>query len=130
MTIDTQKLRETATTAVADTLWCTYDCLRVWEAWSVGTMGPDDFSMIVEDEDRLAEITDAALSPALAAIDAQAAEIEQLRSALRWTAGALQSACQSAYCSDEGDRVTIGAETRTVSQILGYADAALSGEPT
>ena len=63
-------------------------------------------------------------------IDAQAAEIERLRNALRWTAGALQAACQSAYCSDEGDRITIGAETRTVSQVLNYADAALSGEPT
>lgn len=63
-------------------------------------------------------------------IKSQAAEIERLREALRWTAGALQSACQSAYCSAEGDRVTIGDETKTVSKILDYADAALSGEPT
>lgn len=63
-------------------------------------------------------------------IDAQASEIERLREALRWTAGALQSACQSAYCSAEDDRVTIGDETKTVSKILDYADAALSGEPT
>lgn len=65
----------------------------------------------------------------LAERDAQAAEIEKLKKALRWTAGALQAACQSAYCSDEGDQVTIGAEFKTVSQILDYADAALSGEP-
>ncbi|WP_336974569.1 hypothetical protein [Alcaligenes sp. PF14] len=62
--------------------------------------------------------------------NAKAAQIERLREALRWTAGALQAACQSSYCSDEDDRVAIGAETRTVSQILDYADAALSGEPT
>lgn len=62
-------------------------------------------------------------------IDAQAAEIERLREALRWTAGALQAACQSSYCSDEGDQVAIGTEFKTVSQILDYADSALSGEP-
>jgi hypothetical protein len=38
------------------------DCLRVWDAWRVGTMGPDDFSVIVDDSDRLAEITDAAIA--------------------------------------------------------------------
>lgn len=61
--------------------------------------------------------------------DAQAAEIERFREALRWTAGALQAACQSSYCSDEGDQVAIGTEFKTVSQILDYADSALSGEP-
>ncbi len=63
-------------------------------------------------------------------IDAQAAEIERLREALRWSAGALQAACQSSYCSDEGDQVAIGTEFKTVSQILDSADSALSGEPT
>jgi hypothetical protein len=38
-----------------------YDCLRVWEAWGVGTMGPDDFALIAEDSDRVAEIADAAV---------------------------------------------------------------------
>ena len=37
-----------------------YDCLRVWNAWSYGTMGPDDFSQVAEDSDRVAEIRNAA----------------------------------------------------------------------
>ena len=48
--------------AVAEALGDAYDCLRVWSAWGVGTMGPDDFSLIAEDEERLMEITMAALS--------------------------------------------------------------------
>jgi hypothetical protein len=38
-----------------------YDCTRVWEAWQVGTMGPDDFVLVAEDDDRVAEIADAAI---------------------------------------------------------------------
>ncbi|WP_176047868.1 hypothetical protein [Burkholderia sp. BCC1644] len=40
---------------------CAYDCVRVWEAWSVGTMGQDDFLSIVDDADRIDEIAVAAL---------------------------------------------------------------------
>jgi len=36
-----------------------YDCTRVWESWSVGTMGEDDFEPII---DRLEEIADGILS--------------------------------------------------------------------
>nr|WP_261524480.1 hypothetical protein [Burkholderia multivorans] len=38
-----------------------YDCMRVWEAWSVGTMGQDDFLPIIDDADRVNEIATAAL---------------------------------------------------------------------
>ena len=38
-----------------------YDCMRIWEAWSVGTMGPDDFLSITDDADRVCEIARAAL---------------------------------------------------------------------
>lgn len=31
-----------------------YDCLRVWEAWSVGTMGADDFVELCERSDEIA----------------------------------------------------------------------------
>lgn len=44
-----------------------YDCLRVWNAWGVGTMGPDDFSPIADDGERVAEIAKAAISAMLAA---------------------------------------------------------------
>ncbi|WP_285421716.1 hypothetical protein [Pseudomonas sp. efr-133-TYG-23] len=39
----------------------TYDCTRVWRAWSVGTMSDDDFLPVVDQEARLYEITDACL---------------------------------------------------------------------
>ena len=83
MTIETQKLRDQAQDAIAEALGDAYDCMRVWSAWGVGTMGPDDFALVTDDSDRLAEITDAALSPVLPIIDAQAAEIERLRGALK-----------------------------------------------
>lgn len=38
-----------------------YDCTRVWEAWSVGTMSEDDFEPITEDIDRVNEIAMAVL---------------------------------------------------------------------
>jgi hypothetical protein len=59
--------REAVRAAVAEALGDTYDCTRVWEAWGVGTMGPDDFVLVAEDGDRVAEIADAvieALRPA------------------------------------------------------------------
>ena len=46
--------------AVQESLGDAYDCLRVWNAWSYGTMGPDDFSQVAEDSDRVAEIRNAA----------------------------------------------------------------------
>lgn len=79
MSIDTSKIKDQARDGIAEALGDAYDCMRVWSAWGVGTMGPDDFALVAEDESRLAEITDAALAPALAAIDAQAAEIAALR---------------------------------------------------
>lgn len=39
----------------------TYDCTRVWSAWSVGTMSDNDFMPVVDQEARLYEITDACL---------------------------------------------------------------------
>jgi hypothetical protein len=65
--------------AVAEALGSgAYDCLRVWEAWGVGTMGPDDFVPVAEDSDRVAEIADAAIE-AIRAIPLpapQAGEVE------------------------------------------------------
>lgn len=79
MSIDTSKIKDQARDGIAEALGDAYDCMRVWSAWGVGTMGPDDFALVVEDESRLEEITDAALAPVLSAIDAQAAEIAALR---------------------------------------------------
>ncbi|MDN7413462.1 hypothetical protein QZM42_33595 [Burkholderia vietnamiensis] len=49
--------------AVTETLGDARDCLRVWSAWSYGTMGSDDFYLVAEDAARVDEI-------ALAALDA------------------------------------------------------------
>lgn len=58
---------EAACDAVAAALGDAYDCGRVWNAWSYGTMGPDDFSQVSEDCDRVREIAVAAIDAALAA---------------------------------------------------------------
>ena len=47
--------------AVAEALGNAYDCMRVWSAWGCGTMGSDDFTLTAEDDDRVAEIADAAI---------------------------------------------------------------------
>lgn len=48
--------------AVADNLRGLYYCNRVWSAWSVGTMGEDDFSPAEEDDDVIANITNAVMA--------------------------------------------------------------------
>jgi hypothetical protein len=53
--------REAVCAAVTEALGNAYDCLRVWCAWGVGTMGPDDFVLVADDDDRVAEIADAAI---------------------------------------------------------------------
>lgn len=55
------QMRESVRDAIAEALGNAYDCTRVWNAWSYGTMGPDDFTLVREDSDRLDEIADAAL---------------------------------------------------------------------
>lgn len=108
MTVDTQRLRDQATDAVAEALGDAYDCTRVWSAWGYGTMSSDDFCLVTDDESRLAEITEAALNPAIAVINAQAAEIDQLREKLQGASNYID---------------TLGGVSK------GYR-AALSGEPT
>lgn len=53
--------KQAVSDAIAGALGEAYDCTRVWSAWSYGTMGPDDFSLVAEDSDRVEEITSAAL---------------------------------------------------------------------
>ena len=64
--------------AIAETLGdSAYDCTRVWSAWSVGTMGPDDFAPIVDDDERLSEIVCAALDALNATPNPSNSEAEQ-----------------------------------------------------
>lgn len=52
---------EDAGAAVAQALGDAYDCHRVWQAWGVGTMSQDDFSLVGDDPERVAEIAGAVL---------------------------------------------------------------------
>lgn len=54
--------REAVKQAIAEALGEALDCTRVWSAWSYGTMGPNDFQLVAEDDGRLDEIADAAIS--------------------------------------------------------------------
>lgn len=63
----TEAAREQVYEAVAEALGDAYDCLRVWSAWGVGTMGPDDFARVADDVCRVTEIADAAINVLLAA---------------------------------------------------------------
>ena len=56
----TPEQAEKADEAIREALGDAYDCLRVWNAWSYGTMGPGDFSQVAEDSDRVADIRNAA----------------------------------------------------------------------
>ena len=62
----TDEQRERVRDAIAEALGDALDCARVWSAWSYGTMGPDDFAIVAEDESRLSEIVDAAIDAVLA----------------------------------------------------------------
>lgn len=47
--------------ATSEAIGEAYDCVRVWEAWGVGTMGPDDFRQVADDVCRVEEIARAAI---------------------------------------------------------------------
>lgn len=64
------EIPEAVLDAVAEALGGAYDCLRVWSAWGVGTMGPDDFALVAEDGERLADIARAAITADRAALEA------------------------------------------------------------
>ncbi|WP_255503068.1 hypothetical protein [Cupriavidus sp. UME77] len=57
-----EEQKQTVRDAVASALGNAYDCQRVWSAWGVGTMSSNDFSLVAEDDERLDDITDAALA--------------------------------------------------------------------
>ncbi|QGH74969.1 hypothetical protein MAL1_00223 [Bacteriophage DSS3_MAL1] len=60
----------------------TYDCIRVWEAWGYGTMGESDFEVLVDDEERVADLVEAVmqaiLNPAVATDAEVAAALDEL----------------------------------------------------
>ena len=56
----TPEQAEKADEAIREALGGTYDCMRVWSAWGVGTMGPGDFWPVADSDERVAEIRNAA----------------------------------------------------------------------
>jgi hypothetical protein len=76
--------RDAVIAAVAEALGNAYDCLRVWEAWRVGTMGEDDFVLVTEDLDRVAEIADAAIEAMRPAVAPAPVAVEALQRLRRW----------------------------------------------
>jgi len=55
----TPEQAEKADEAIREALGSAYDCMRVWSAWGVGTMGPGDFWPVADSDERVAEIRDA-----------------------------------------------------------------------
>ncbi|AOY90535.1 hypothetical protein BKK79_00845 [Cupriavidus sp. USMAA2-4] len=73
----TEEQRSKVRDAIAEALGGAYDCLQVWSAWGVGSMGPDDFHPVAEDDDRVAEIADAAIGAMIASQPTEARDAEQ-----------------------------------------------------
>ena len=57
----TPEQAEKADEAIREALGDAYDCIRVWSAWSVGTMRPEDFWPVADSDERVAEIRNAVL---------------------------------------------------------------------
>ena len=57
-----EQLRAKITDAVIESLGSAYDCTRTWSAWGHGTMSQDDFSLVAEDGERVAEIVEAVMT--------------------------------------------------------------------
>lgn len=55
---DTNLIDQTLRESLGDA----YDCTRVWNAWGYGTMGPDDFALVSDNDERIAEIREAVLA--------------------------------------------------------------------
>jgi len=94
-----EAVKERVVEAIAEALGDAKDCIRVWTAWGVGTMGPDDFLDVAGDPDRLDEIAEAAITAMLAAAPAA-------------PAGELVTRCTAGLGCDE----------------KGYCDAAATGQ--
>ena len=70
LTPTVEELPDSVIEATASAIGDAYDCMRVWSAWDVGTMGQDDFYLVSEDTSRVAEIAIAAITAFLAAKEA------------------------------------------------------------
>lgn len=74
-----KQIRDLSNDAVADSLCGSYDCVRVWQAWYVGTMTEEDFIDIADNPERTWEISDNALAPAIVYIQELKEENDSLK---------------------------------------------------
>jgi hypothetical protein len=116
--------RDAVIAAVAEALGNAYDCLRVWEAWRVGTMGEDDFVLVTEDPDRVAEIADAAIEAMRPAVAPVAVDVGKVGEVREW----LEShAATPAVPRPEGDWFTVAMVAQDMRS-RGLADQACGDE--
>lgn len=78
MSAHTKEQMHAVRDALAQALGDAYDCTRVWSAWNVGTMSQDDFVPVTEDDERLHELTIAALDAAASSQSELLADVEAL----------------------------------------------------
>ncbi|MGE8688585.1 MAG: hypothetical protein ACN6PJ_15685 [Achromobacter sp.] len=134
--------REAVMEAIAAALGEAYDCTRTWSAWSHGTMGPDDFALVAEDSDRLAELADAAIAamcaapaagdaPATVSLVTRQGPGQQLftytsqpcDNVIAWRIG---EACTKASLASAGDYIDRGLVLLKALQAKGYGIAAIA----
>lgn len=112
--------------ATADAIGDAYDCVRVWEAWSVGTMGPDDFLQVADDGDRVAEIARAAITAWLgdqAAIKDSLTTGRQVEPVNQQVLAALKNA------ADALERAEFFDEAKNAHAVIAAAEQAQQAEP-
>jgi hypothetical protein len=113
--------RDAVIAAVTEALGDAYDCQRVWDAWSVGTMGQDDFALVAEDSDRVAEIADAAIDamrPATPPAPGEVGEVGQVATELQ----ELAEACDGTLAMARVQRLFTRAATLLEQQEARIAD--------
>jgi len=74
--IDSEAIKTALGEAISEALGEAYDCGRVWEAWGIGTMSEDDFTLVAEGPERISEMVAAVMAvihPLIAAAPDKAA---------------------------------------------------------
>jgi len=69
----TDKQKQEIRESLAEALGNAMDCTRVWSAWSYDTMSADDFIEVADQDDRMDEITNAAIDSVLKAARGESA---------------------------------------------------------
>lgn len=123
-----EAVKERVVEAIAEALGDAKDCIRVWTAWGVGTMGPDDFLDVAGDPDRLDEIAEAAITAMFTAAPTAPAgqdHAAELCAAAEMMAGWFETAADVAGWTRENANAAWAAHTVSRAAIRRYQ----SGQP-